>query len=161
MGSIDIVILVCLLPSLYFGIKNGLVRQIISVAVIYLGITLSLRFADPVSQWVTGIVKMQPFWAKTVSFIIIFAAVALVLNLLGNIIQKAISATSVGFLNRLLGILLSLFIFMLIISLVVYMIDSLNQLTGFISEKKLADSKLYPFMLNLAKTFFPYLKSLF
>ena len=115
MGSIDIVILVCLLPSLYFGIKNGLVRQIISVAVIYLGITLSLRFADPVSQWVTGLVKMQPFWAKTVSFIIIFAAVALVLNLLGNIIQKAISATAVGFLNRLLGILLSLFIFMLIV----------------------------------------------
>lgn len=161
MGSIDIVILVCLLPSLYFGIKNGLVRQIISVAVIYLGITLSLRFADPVSQWVTSLVKMQPFWAKTVSFIIIFAAVALVLNLLGNIIQKAISATPVGFLNRLLGILLSLFIFMLIVSLVVYMIDSLNELTGFISEEKLADSKLYPFMLNLAKTFFPYLKSLF
>lgn len=161
MGSIDIIILVCLLPSLYFGIKNGLVRQIISVAVIYLGITLSLRFADPVSQWVTGLVRMQPFWAKTVSFIIIFAAVALVLNLLGNIIQKAISATAVGFLNRLLGILLSLLIFMFIVSLGVYMTDSLNELTGFISKEKLADSKLYPFMLNFAKTFFPYLKSLF
>lgn len=161
MGSIDIIILVCLLPSLYFGIKNGLVRQIISVAVIYLGITLSLRFADPVSQWVTGLVRMQPFWAKTVSFIIIFAAVALVLNLLGNIIQKAISATAAGFLNRLLGILLSLLIFMFIVSLGVYMTDSLNELTGFISKEKLADSKLYPFMLNFAKTFFPYLKSLF
>ena len=161
MGTLDIAIIVCLLPSLYFGIRNGLVKQIISVAVIYLGITLSLRFADPVSQGVISLLKVQPFWAKTVSFIIIFAAVALGLNILGNIIQKAISATPVGFANRLLGVLLSLFISMLIIALVIYMVDSLNQLTGFISEKKIADSKLYPFMLDLAKMFFPYLKSLF
>lgn len=161
MGTIDIIIICCLLPSLYFGIKNGLIRQIISVAVIYLGITLSLRFADPVSAWVLTLVKLQPFWAKAVSFIIIFAAVALVLNLLGNIIQKCIKDTPVGLLNRILGILLSLFIFMLIVSLVVYMVDALNQITGIISEEKIADSKMVPFMLKLAKTFFPYLKSLF
>ena len=161
MGTIDIIILVCLLPSLYFGIKNGLVRQIVSFAVIYLGITLSLKFADPVSSYLLTLVKIQPFWAKTIAFIVIFAAIALVLNLLGNIIQKVIKDTAAGFVNRILGILLSFFLFMLIVSLLIYFIDALNQLISFIPEEKLADSKLYPFMLDFAKTFFPFLKSLF
>lgn len=161
MGTIDIIILVCLLPALYFGIKNGLVKQIVSVAVIYLGITLSLKFADPVSAYLIKRISIGEFWAKAVSFIIIFAAVALVLNLLGNIIQKAINASPAGFLNRILGILLSLFIFILIVALFVYLADSLNEITDFIPEEKLSESKLYPIMLDVAKTFFPYLKSLF
>ena len=161
MGTIDIIILIALLPALYFGIKNGLIKQIISFAVIYLGITLSLRFADAVAPYVLQYIKVSEFWAKALSFLIIFAAVALALNLLGGIIQKVIGSTAVGLLNRVLGVFLSLFIFTLIVSLLVYFADSLNELTGFISEEKLADSNLYPLMLYIAKTFFPYLKSLF
>ena len=86
---------------------------------------------------------------------------ALVLSLLGNIIDKAIKAGATGFLNRVLGLLLSVFIFVLLTALLVYMVDALNQVTDLIPKEKLAESKLYPFMLDIAKTFFPYLKSLF
>jgi len=161
METIDIIILIALLPGLYLGFKNGLIKQIISFAVVYLGITLSLRFADKVAPYVMEYVNAGEFWAKALSFIIIFAAVALILNILGAIIEKAIGATAVGFVNRILGVLLSLFLFCLIVSVFVSFIDSLNQTTHFISEEKLADSKLYPFMLDFGKTFFPYLKSLF
>lgn len=161
MGTIDIVILIALLPALYFGFKNGLVKQIISFAVIYLGITLSLRFADTVSPYVLQYVKVSDFWAKALSFIIIFAAVSLILNLLGNIIQKAIGSSAAGFLNRVLGVLLSLLITTLIVSLLVYFVDSLNQLTEFIPKEKIAESQLYTFMLDIAKSFFPHLKQLF
>ena len=161
MGTIDIIILVCLLPSLYFGLKNGLVKQIISFAVIYLGITLSLKFSGLVEPLVQQYLHIEGFWAKFIAFVAIFAAVALVLSLLGNIIDKAIKAGATGFLNRVLGLLLSVFIFVLLIALLVYMVDALNQATDLIPKEKLAESKLYPFMLDIAKTFFPYLKSLF
>ncbi|MBQ7575728.1 MAG: CvpA family protein [Bacteroidales bacterium] len=161
MGTIDIIILVCLLPSLYFGLKNGLVKQIISFAVIYLGITLSLKFSGLVEPLVQQYLHIEGFWAKFIAFVAIFAAVALVLSLLGNIIDKAIKAGATGFLNRVLGLLLSVFIFVLLTALLVYMVDALNQATDLIPKEKLAESKLYPFMLDIAKTFFPYLKSLF
>lgn len=161
MGTIDIIILVCLLPSLYFGLKNGLVKQIISFAVIYLGITLSLKFSGSVEPLVQQYLHIEGFWAKFIAFVAIFAAVALVLSLLGNIIDKAIKAGATGFLNRVLGLLLSVFIFVLLTALLVYMVDALNQATDLIPKEKLAESKLYPFMLDIAKTFFPYLKSLF
>lgn len=161
MATIDIIILIALLPSLYFGFKNGLVKQIISFAVIYLGITLSLKFADSVSPYVLQYIKVNDFWAKAISFIIIFAAVSLVLSLLGNIIHKALGTSAAGFLNRILGVLLSLIISTLLVSLVVYFVDSFNQLTEFIPKEKIADSQLYNFMLEVAKSFFPHLKSLF
>ena len=72
MGVIDIVIVCFFLPALFFGIKNGMVKQLVALAVIYFGIVLSLRFATPVSQWVLEHVKMTEFWAKAVSFILIF-----------------------------------------------------------------------------------------
>ena len=149
------------MPSLYFGIKNGLVKQIISFAVIYLGITLSLKFSGSVEPYVQQYLHLEGFWAKFVAFIAIFSVVALVLSILGNIIDKAIKAGATGFLNRVLGLLLSLFIFILLTALLVYMVDSLNQVTGLIPKEKLAESKLYPLMLDIAKTFFPYLKALF
>lgn len=161
MGTVDIVILVCLAPSLYFGLKNGLVKQIISFAVIYLGITLSLRFSGAAEPLIQEYLHLEGFWAKFLAFVAIFGAVALVLNLLGSIIEKAISAGATGFLNRVLGLLLSLFIFVLLTALLVSLADSLNEVTGIIPEEKIAESKLYPLMLDIAKTFFPYLKSLF
>ena len=54
MGVIDIVIVCCFLPVLYFGIKNGLVKQLVAFAVIYFGLRLSLRFATPVAEWIVG-----------------------------------------------------------------------------------------------------------
>lgn len=154
MGTIDIIILVCLMPALYFGLKNGLVKQIISFAVIYLGITLALKFSGAVVPLVQQYIHVEGFWAKFIAFVAIFAAVALVLTILGNIIEKAIKAGATGFLNRVLGLFLSLFIFILLTALLVYLADSLNQATGLIPKEKLAESKLYPLMLDIANTFF-------
>ncbi len=72
MGIVDIVILCCFLPALYFGAKNGLVKQLVALAVIFFGIRLSLRFSVPVSNWVLGHVEMSEFWSRAVSFIVIF-----------------------------------------------------------------------------------------
>ena len=108
MGVIDIIIVCCFLPALYFGIKNGLVRQLVAVAVIYFGITLSLRFSAPVADWIIEHVNMNEFWAKTVSFILVFFVVSLVLGLLGKLIEKILQISLLGWLNKLLGIVAAL-----------------------------------------------------
>ena len=115
MGVIDIVIVCCFLPVLYFGIKNGLVKQLVAFAVIYFGLRLSLRFATPVAEWIVERVKISDFWAKTVSFIVIFFAIALLLNLLGKMLEKIINISMLGWLNKLLGIVMTFCIFALLI----------------------------------------------
>lgn len=161
MGVIDIIIVCCFLPVLYFGIKNGMVKQLVALAVIYFGITLSLRFAEPVAEWVTGHVKISEFWAKAVSFILIFFAVALVLSLLGKIIEKIIQISLLGWLNKLLGVVMTFCLFALVISVLVYFVDSANNLLDFIPKEKLEESRFYPALLDLSKEVFPHFKELF
>ena len=161
MGVIDIVIVCFFLPALFFGIKNGMVKQLVALAVIYFGIVLSLRFATTVSQWVLEHVKMTEFWAKAVSFILIFFAVALLLSLFGRIIEKIIKITLLGWLNKLLGVVMTFILTILLLSVVVYLVDSANNLLEFIPKEKLEESRFYPALLQLSQEVFPHFKELF
>ena len=161
MGVIDIVIVCCFLPALYFGIKNGMVRQLVALAVIYFGITLSLRFAEPVAEWVTGHVKISEFWAKAVSFILIFFVVALLLSLLGKIVEKILKISMLNWLNKLLGVVMSFVLFVLLLSVLVYFVDSANNLLEFIPKEKLEESRFYPALLQFSQQVFPHFKELF
>ena len=161
MGVIDIVIVCFFLPALFFGIKNGMVKQLVALAVIYFGIVLSLRFATPVSLWVLEHVKMTEFWAKAVSFVLIFFVVALVLSLFGRIIEKIIKITLLGWLNKLLGVVMTFILTILLLSVVVYLVDSANNLLEFIPKEKLEESRFYPALLQLSQEVFPHFKEPF
>lgn len=160
MGVIDIIILCCFLPAFYFGIKNGLVRQLVAVAVLYFGITLSLRFSEPVAAWIIEHVHMTEFWAKTVSFIVVFLVISLLLGLLGRVIEKIIQISLLGWLNKLLGIVASLFVIALAVSTIVYFVDQANNTLDFIPKEKLEESRFYPWMIEFAKSIFPRFKEL-
>lgn len=161
MGVIDIVIVCCFLPVLYFGIKNGLVRQLVALAVIYFGITLSLKFSSSVSAWLLEHLEMPEFWAKAVSFILVFFVVALVLSLLGRLVEKIIQISLLGWLNKLLGIVMTFVLFLFIISALVYLVDSANNILEFIPKEKIEESRFYPSLLQLAQDVFPRFKELF
>jgi membrane protein required for colicin V production len=161
MGVVDIVIVCCFLPALYFGIKNGLVKQLVALAVIYFGIVLSLKFSVPAGNWVMEHLHITEFWAKAVSFILIFFVVALVLSLFGRLVEKIIQISLLGWLNKLLGIVLSFAMFILLLSAIVYLVDSANNLLEFIPKEKLEESRFYGSLLQLSQEIFPRFKELF
>ena len=161
MGTIDIVILACFLPAVYLGLKNGFIRQLVARAVVAGGIVLALRFSDTVGAWLQQRIKVEPFWIKAISFALIFIAVALVLNLVGKLLEKVLSIAMLGWLNRLLGLALALATSALLIGVIVYMVDSANQLVEFLPKKKIEESRFYKPLLTLVQNVFPYLKSLF
>jgi len=161
MGTIDIVILACFLPAVYLGLKNGFIRQLVALAVVVGGIVLALRFSDTVGAWLQQRIKVEPFWIKAISFALIFIAVALVLNLAGKLLEKVLSIAMLGWLNRLLGLALALATSALLIGVIVYLVDSANQLVEFLPKEKIEESRFYKPLLTLVQNVFPYLKSLF
>lgn len=161
MGIIDIIIVVCFLPAIYFGIKNGLVKQLIAFASIFFGIRLSLRFVDRLTNWASTFVFIDETWLKIISFVLIFSAVAIIFSLVGRILEGIIKITLLGWLNKLLGIILSFAVFAIIISTILYFVDSANELIHFISDDKKEASMFYQPLLDFTKALFPYLKTLF
>ena len=154
-------ILACFLPAVYLGLKNGFIRQLVALAVVAGGIVLALRFSDTVGAWLQQRIKVEPFWIKAISFALIFIAVALVLNLAGKLLEKVLSIAMLGWLNRLLGLALALATSALLIGVIVYMVDSANQLVEFLPKEKIEESRFYKPLLTLVQNVFPYLKSLF
>ena len=161
MGTIDIVILACFLPAVVMGLKNGFVRQLVALAVVVLGIWLSVRFSDTVGAWLTARFEIEPFWIKAISFIGIFIVTALILNLLGKLLEKVLDIAMLGWLNRLLGLVLSLATAALIIGTLIYLVNSANELMSFIPKEQLERSRFYKPLLELVQRVFPILKQLF
>ena len=52
-------------------------------------------------------------------------------------------------------------LFALLLSVLVYLVDSANNILEFIPKEKLEESRLYPQLLNLSQEIFPRVKELF
>ena len=160
MGIIDIIIICCLLPSLYLGARNGFIKQVISLIIIIVGIKLSISFSTPVAEWLRSRIELQPIWISVISFSVVFIVVALIFGLVEKLLDKVIQFTLLGWLNRLLGIVFSMLKVVVLLSLLAYFVNSANELLGFISEDKISESNFFQPLLDLADKIFPALKSL-
>ena len=151
----------CLVPAMVIGAFKGFVKQVISLLVVYFGITLSLRFADNLSAWLLKYITMSPFWLKVVSFILIWTAVAMLLTLLGKLISRLVRISMLGWLNGLLGAVVSIAIAIILLSLFASLLDTLNGMFGFLPKKEMAESQFFPKLLEASHSIFPHLKQLF
>ena len=135
MTVIDIIILVLLALAVFKGIKDGLVRQV-----------------GGASESVV----------KAVSFAIIIIVVCLCMYLLGRLLEKIIKITTLGWVNRLLGVLLSVCTVVLLVGALISLIEYVNT-TWFVlvPPEQMAASKSVQIISSITDAVFPYLKQLF
>ncbi len=160
MNILDIILLICFIPSLVQGFRKGFISQVIAIISIIAGVWLSVRFADMVCGWLCQYIEGSEQVLKVVAFALIFVLVIAALFLLGKLIEGTIKLIMLGWLNRLLGVLFSLLKAGLIIGLVIMAFCSLNDTFKFVSEETLSSSVLFPPLKDLAYSVFPYLKDL-
>lgn len=162
MSIIDIVILVPFAFALYKGIKNGFVGQIAGISGIVLGIILGTRFSALVSGYISQWIEASESVIKIISFAIIIVLVIIAAALLSKAIEKLFSLVMLGWLNKLLGVLLALAGTAFILGAVICLISYVNE-TWFtiIPQEKIAESVLYQPLEDLANMVFPYFKNLF
>ena len=108
MTVIDIIILVLLALAVFKGIKDGLMRQLGGIVGLILGIFLAGRFSAMLSGWLHRVAPtLSESVVKVLSFIVIIVVVCLCVVLLSRLLEKVIKITTLGWINRLLGVLLS------------------------------------------------------
>jgi len=107
MNWLDIVIIVVLAISVFNGLRTGLIKMLFTVAGIIVGIVLAGRFADDFA----GVLTFIPDnWSKIAAFAIILIAVMVVAWILGTVLSKLISLVLLGWVNRIAGAVLGLFV---------------------------------------------------
>ena len=151
MNILDIIILIPLIWFAYKGFVNGLVIEIASLGALLLGIYLSYHF----SVYVGKEIGINGKYASILSFIVTFILVILLVHLLGKIIDKAFDLISLGFINKLGGVVFGVLKVVMVLSILIYFIDKLDSRKLIISEKNRNESKL----LSPVKGFAPLLFS--
>ncbi|MBO5709556.1 MAG: CvpA family protein [Bacteroidales bacterium] len=160
MSILDIILLICFIPALVQGVRKGFIAQAISIASIIVGIWASSRFAEVVSEWLGKYITVSDQVMKVVAFALIFIAVFLVLAAVGKLLEGMFKMVTLGWLNRLAGLVFALLKTSLILGILIMVFTSLNDTFDLVSEATLNESVLYPPFKEAAFKIFPYIKDM-
>lgn len=103
MSWLDILILLPLLIGLVRGLMKGLIVEVSSIVAILLGFFGAKYWSAAFASWL-----IQQFdWSETacivVAYALLFAGIALGLNIVARLLSKLFQKIQLGWLNRLLG----------------------------------------------------------
>lgn len=161
MAIFDIIVLVCLGMALFFGIFKGFIRQAISFAGLFVAIWIGSKFTLPISNWMQQWIDLSPAALKAIAFVGVFVLTLLTVTLIGILLDKVIKVAMLGWLNRLLGAVLSVCECMFFLGMGLMLFDALNSAFSLVAQEKLDASLCYAPLKAVAYAVFPYLKQLF
>lgn len=159
MAILDIVLLLCFIPAIVSGISKGFVKQVIDFVAILLAAWAAFRFSSMLADWLGQYLTLDATVLKVICFVLIAIVVALILNLIGALITKALKALSLGFFNRLLGMVFGILKVGLILGLVILLFETLNSSLHLVKPEATENAVVYQALKNIADTIFPILKS--
>ena len=160
---IDAAYMILIAIACYKGLRKGFIIAIFSVLGFIIGIAAALKLSAVVAVKLsthTGAAK----WLPSVSFLLVFIAVALIVSLVGKVIQKTFETVMLGWINRLAGVVLFILLYSIIYSVFLFYAVQLH----FISIATTNNSLVYPYLqplapkiINSVGTVLPWFKDLF
>ena len=161
MSALDIIILVCLIPAVYQGITKGFVSQAVSLVSVILGSWMAFHSSNAAcTALAPSLPDASPVVMHIATFLIFFLLYALVFTLIGKLIEKILKFATLGWLNRLLGFVLSIVTGLMVISLLLVLFTAINNSFELVSKETLAASVLYQPLYDFGAAFFPYMKAI-
>lgn len=149
MNWLDVLLVLPLVFGLVRGLMHGFISEIITFAVVILGVLGSWVAAPPFSEWLLA----QFAWPKevcdVVAYMLIFIGIAIVLSLLAKLLNKFLKAIHLGWANRLLGGIFGICKFGILVLLVVFVLDRTNEAFHYLDESPVVKtSVVYPPMVQ-------------
>ena len=160
LGILDFVLLTVIIASAIYGAFKGFISQIVSIASLIFGVWCAFKFSDFAALQIKKYFEMGETAVYIASFILILILVIVAGNIIGMAIEMIIHFTLLGWLNRLLGILFSAMKWILIMSLIAYVVNYINASWHLIPDSFFEGSKFYPQLTGLSEKIFPYLQSI-
>ena len=153
MNYIDIILLILLAWGLISGLKNGLVHEVASLAALILGIFGAIHFSDFTSDLLIEHFELSGRYLPIISFAITFVAIVIAVHFLAGIIDKLIKAIARGVPTVSVGAVFGILKTAFILSILIFLLNSLNEKAHFLPEEKMEGSILY----KPVERFFPFL----
>ena len=155
MATIDIVILVVIGAGAVVGFMKGFVKQLAALLGLIVGLLAAKALYASVAEKVFSKVTDSMTVAQVLAFIAIWIAVPLAFALIASLLTKAMEVVSLGWLNRWLGFGLGALKSLLLVSLLIGVIEFIDEDNTLLDQTKKEESVLYYPMKSFAGIFFP------
>jgi membrane protein required for colicin V production len=155
MNWIDLIIIVLLILALVKGFTDGLVKEVASLAALILGIWGAIRFSSFTAAKLYEWFDMSGQYVGIISFMVTFGIIVVIIHFIGALADKLIEAVSLGFLNRLLGIVFGVFKSVLILSVFFVILNAIDAKRPFLPKQKIEESMFYNPIADIAPALFP------
>ena len=139
----DIVVLILLGVSAVTGFFKGLITMLTSLVAILLGAWLTMKFSYVTGGFLQSHFNFDGQYVTVASFVITFLIVVLGVHLLGRTIASLVKAISLGWADKILGVIFSVLRSAFIISAIVSALNSFGPASSIFSDDMKHDSVLF------------------
>lgn len=161
---IDIIAFVLLLVALFKGLRKGFIVALFSFFAFIIGLAAALKLSTAAAHYLERSANVSQKWLPVVAFIGVFIIVVLLIRLGAKLIEGAISLMMLGWVNRLLGVVLFIFIYFFVYSVLLFYAEALK----LIKPETTASSVVYPYLqplgpkvINAVGVILPFFKNVF
>lgn len=109
--------------AVFKGYRKGLVVAVFSFFGFFIGLAAALKLSTYVAGRLGEVVTVSERWLPFISFALVFIAVVLLVRLGAKMLEGVAEMAMLGWVNRLLGILLYALIYTMIFSVVLFYAD--------------------------------------
>lgn len=152
MNWVDIVIVIILAIGLGKGLSNGFVRGLFGLAALVLGVLVAAGNYAQVAEVLFSKLQIGEQGQAILGFLLVFAAVMIVVTVVGRLISKALKLASLGWMDRLAGGLLGLVMACLFVGVVLLVVV----MAGFHTNAGVARSVVAPSVISVMDTIVAY-----
>jgi membrane protein required for colicin V production len=157
MNWFDLLTAILLLIAFIIGYRKGLIMQLVGLATIVLAAIFGGRMAGRILPEITRLTELSPDAAKVLSFVLTFALIAIVLSLIGRLIQKFIDVVFLSFINRLLGSVIAAGTMMLLLSIILNLVLMLDKNQTVINREIRTESFFFKRVEAVVPAIVPYM----
>jgi membrane protein required for colicin V production len=155
MNWLDLIIVVLLILALVTGFINGFVKEVASLAGLILGIWGAIKFSSFTAAKLYDWFDMTGQFVGIIAFMITFGIIVVVIHFIGIMADKIVDAASLGFINRIFGIVFGLFKTVLILSVIFALLNAIDAKRPFLPKDTVANSSFYNPISDIAPALFP------
>jgi membrane protein required for colicin V production len=117
---IDIIFAILIILAIIQGFRRGLIIAIFSLIAYFIGLAAAIKLSVVVANYLGDTVKVSVKWLPILSFILVFVLVIILVRLGAKLLQRTAEAFTLGWLNRLGGIIFYLVIYLTIYSIILF-----------------------------------------
>lgn len=155
MNYIDILLCIPMVWGLYKGFTKGLIIEAATLVAFSAGVWAGITFSDYLAEKLKEQFDWQTPYLPIISFACVFLLIIGFVFLVAKMIQRMVDGIALSALNKVGGAVFGVLKFAMVMSVLIFMIDAVEESYPMISFKTKEESLLYRPVGKIAPTLIP------